>query len=80
VELRSKDVVPWIRRRVLVSKEGHPLKGKKGVILNVLPRQSTPSGLKIEVEINNYDPNAPYPRVVFDYDDLKDLEYVSISI
>jgi hypothetical protein len=61
----------------LVSKEGHALKGKRGVVVNVLPRQSTPSGLKIEVEITDYDPNVPYPRVVFDYDDLKDLEYVS---
>jgi hypothetical protein len=69
--------MPWIRRRVLVSKAGHPLKGKHGVVLNVLPRQNTPSGLRIEVEIIDYDPNIPFQKVVFDYDDLKDLKYVS---
>jgi hypothetical protein len=72
--------MPWIRRRVLVTKERHPLKGKRGVVLNVLPCQPTPSGLKIKVEIIDYNPNAPYPRVAFDYDDLKDIEYVLINV
>jgi hypothetical protein len=67
--------MPWIRRRVLISKEGHPLKGKHAVILSVLPRQATPSGLKIEVELTDYDPNAPYRKEFFDYDDLKDARY-----
>jgi len=76
-ELSRKDTMPWIRRRVLVSKDGHPFKGYAAEVINVLPRQPTPSGLRIEVQITSYNPSVPYPKVILDYDDLKDLKYVS---
>ncbi|KAM6503162.1 hypothetical protein JOM56_000105 [Amanita muscaria] len=74
-ELRRKDPMPWIKRWVVVSKDGHALRGRYGQVVNVLPHQSTRSGLKIEVEMSYYNPNALFQRHIFDYDHLKDFQY-----
>jgi hypothetical protein len=49
-----------------------PNSGPKGV----LPKQSSPSGLKIVVQFEIYDPNVLCPRETFEYDDLVEFEYV----
>jgi hypothetical protein len=79
-ELRRKDPMPWIKRWVVVSKDGHALRGRYGQVVNVLPHQSTRSGLKIEVEMSYYNPNAPFQRHIFDYDHLKDFQYVYLTV
>ncbi|KAM6493800.1 hypothetical protein JOM56_010161 [Amanita muscaria] len=74
-ELGRKDPMPWIKRWVVVSKDGHALRGRYGQVVNVLPHQSTRSGLKIEVEMSYYNPNALFHKHIFDYDHLKDFQY-----
>ena len=74
--LSQRDSIPWLGVNVLVIKRGHQRKGQPAVVLNVLPGQSTGSGLKVEVRYLNYDPSAPYHRATFDYDDLVEFEYV----
>ncbi|KIL56839.1 hypothetical protein M378DRAFT_16731 [Amanita muscaria Koide BX008] len=74
-KLRRKDPMPWIKRWVVVSKDGHALRGRYGQVVNVRPHQSTRSGLKIEVEMSYYNPNASFQRHIFDYDHLKDFQY-----
>ena len=39
-------------------------------------KQNMPSSLKIQVQFLNYDPNRPYPKETFEYDDLVEFEYV----
>ena len=74
--LNQQDSIPWLGVEVLVIKPGHQRKEHPAVVLNVLPGQSTGSGLKVEVRYLNYDPNAPYHRATFDYDDLVEFKYV----
>ena len=42
----------------------------------ILSKQNTPSGLKIQVQFLNYNPNRPYPKETFECDDLVEFEYV----
>jgi hypothetical protein len=74
-ELNERDR-PWIGVKVLVIKKGHQRKGQPAVVHDVLPSQSTASGLKVQVRFENYDPSAPYHKAIFDYDDLIEFEYV----
>ena len=74
-ELKSQDQMPWRGVKVLIIKQGHQHKSKAAVVRTVLPNQDTPSGLKVEVHSAHYDPNAPFSKAVFDYDDLIEFEY-----
>ncbi len=57
---------PWINTEILITHG--PLKGTPGIIIDVLCNQSTPSGLRVVVQITSFNPNAPFQRAVMDYD------------
>ena len=39
-------------------------------------KQNMPSSLKIQVQFLNYNPNRPFPKETFEYDDLVEFEYI----
>lgn len=72
---RSNDVpqydeVPWLGTNVTITKQGHPLRTRPGIIKDVLCRQATSSGLKVQVELTTLDAVAPFRRINLDYDDV----------
>jgi hypothetical protein len=92
-KLTQRDRIPWLGVKVLVSKKGHPRKGQPAIVCDVRPgqpttnitvsgvplKQSSPSGLKIQVQFLNYDPNVPFPKENLEYDDLVEFEYVFLK-
>ena len=59
---------------------GQPTSMVGGMLTAGIPlKQKTPSGLKIQVQFLNYNPNAPFPRETFEYDDLIEFEYVFLK-
>ena len=74
--LAGKDHIPWKGVKILITKQGEQRKGEPAVVDNVLCNQDTPSGLKINVQFMNYNPNMPFQKALFDYDDIIELKYV----
>ena len=74
--LAGKDHIPWKGIKVLITKQGEQRKGEPAVVDNVLCNQDTPSGLKINVQFMNYNPNMPFQKALFDYDDIVEFKYV----
>jgi hypothetical protein len=68
--LLKADKVPWLGTTVIVTKPGHQFKGHQGTVKSVLPGQATASGLKIEIQLDHYDPSNPFGRAFFDHDEL----------
>lgn len=66
----EKDHVPWKGVKVLIVKSGDQHKGETAVVDNVLCNQDTPSGLKILVQFQSYNPSTPFQKGLFDYDDI----------
>ena len=69
--------MPWISTHVIITKLGSPLKGYVGVVKDVLRGQDTASGLKIVIQLTNFDPSAPYKTLIFDYDDVVEQRSVN---
>ena len=78
-ELNVRDQMPWRGVKVLILKKGHQLRTKAAIVRSILRNQNTPSGLKVEVHALDYDPNIPFGKALFDYDDVVEFVYV-ISI
>ena len=68
------DKVPWLGTTVIVTKQGHPCKGYLGTVKNVLRGQDTPTGLKIELKLDHYNPSCPYGVLVIDHDDVVEIK------
>ena len=68
--LSKADRAPWIGTEVIISKLGSPWKGHTGVVKDVLRGQKTASGLKILIQLANYDPSSPYKTIAVDHDDV----------
>ena len=79
-ELKHWDHSPWVGVEVAVTKKGHPCRGQKVLVLNVLLKQNTASGLKVEVQFEVFDPSVTNARATFDYDDLLEFKYVFWSM
>jgi hypothetical protein len=77
--LSKGDSVPWIGTHVIVTKIGSPLKGYEGVVKDVLPGQLTASGLKVLIQLEHYDPSAPFKREVVNYEDVVERRSVNES-
>jgi hypothetical protein len=67
--------VPWINIEIIIA-ERHAQKGYKGIIIDVLCNQQTPSGLKLLIQLTALDPNSPFRRFILDYDDVVEARYV----
>jgi hypothetical protein len=74
-DMELRDHMPWRGTTVLITKQ-HQHKGKPMVVCTVLPKQDTPSGLRLEIKPVHYDPNAPFKKAIFDYDDVVEYAYV----
>ena len=70
VEPSQSNQIPWIGTTVILTKYRHPWKGYDAVVKNVLARQPTASGMKIEIGLSHIDFTSPFKTVVFDYDDI----------
>ena len=70
VEPSRSNRIPWIGTTVILTKYGHPWKGYDAVVKNVLARQPTASGMKIEIGLSHIDFASPFKTIVFDYDDI----------
>ena len=55
------------------------MKGYRGVVKNVLCKQSTKSGLHIAAQLAHLDPSCPYKEVILDYDDIVEAKYVDFG-
>ena len=76
-----RDHVPWKGVKVLVIKPGEQRKGEPAVVDDVLCNQSDmASRLKINIQFINYNPNMPFQKALFDYDDIVEFEYVQSTI
>jgi hypothetical protein len=51
-------------------KAGYAFKGYSGVVKNVLHRQDTASGLRIVMQLTDFDPASPFKTITVDYDDV----------
>jgi hypothetical protein len=59
------DRVPWLKTEVIISGP-HALKTYRGIVLDVLCNQTTPSGLRVHIQLLA---NGPSSRmIVLDYD------------
>jgi len=70
VEQFRANRVPWIGASVYLTKFGHPWKGYIAEVKNVLARQPTASGLKVEIKLSHLDFASPFKTMVVDYDDV----------
>jgi hypothetical protein len=61
--------VPWIGTEVVIGR-GHGSKGRPGVVKDVLCNQSTPSGLRLVIQITWLDSNAPFKQLTLDFDQV----------
>ena len=59
--------VPWIGTEVVIAR-GHGSKGYPGIVKDVLCNQSTPSGLRLVIQITSLDSNAPFTQLTLDFD------------
>jgi hypothetical protein len=59
--------VPWINLEIKIAYD-HALKGYSGIVVDVLYNQSTPSGLRVVIQITALVSNAPFRRITVDYD------------
>lgn len=67
--------VPWINVEIIITHG--VMKGRTGVIIDVLCNQRTPSGLRVVVHITLVDPAAPFRRITLDYDHVVEARYES---
>lgn len=74
--LEHRDRSPWVGVEVVVTNKKNPCRGRKALVLNVLPNHETASGLKVEVRFAAFDPSVTNARRTFDYDDLVEFKYV----
>lgn len=66
---------PWLGTNVIITGR-HALRTRPAIIKDVLCNQPTESGLKVVIEITSLDPNAPFPRLVLDYDSVLEARYL----
>ena len=78
-DIPQYDEVPWLETNITIAKQGHPLRTRPGIIKDVLCRQATSSGLKVQVELTTLDAVAPFRRIVLDYDDVVVTRYVVLK-
>jgi hypothetical protein len=78
--LSKADRLPWIGTDVIITKLGSPLKGRAGVVKDVLRCQDTASGLKITIQLTYLDPSSPFKTMVIDYDDVVEKRSVNESL
>jgi hypothetical protein len=64
------DRIPWIRTEIIIIAERNALKGYRGIVLDVLCNQKTPSGLQVQIQLTSLDPNSPFKTFIFDYDNV----------
>jgi hypothetical protein len=63
---------------VIIAKHRHPRKGHHAIVKDVLCNQEdVPSGLRVLVRFEKYDPNVPFPWDIFEYDEVVECKYVS---
>ena len=66
------DRVPWINKEIIVVKDGHVFRTLRGIIKDVLCNQSTPSGLRVVVQMNSI---MASPSITLDYDGVVEARY-----
>lgn len=59
--------VPWIGTNVMITR-GNMNKGSLGIVKDVLCHQSTPSGLRLVIQLTALDSTAPFRQLTVDYD------------
>jgi hypothetical protein len=70
VEPSRANRVPWIGTTVILTKFGHPWKGYDTIVKNVLARQPTASGLRVEIKLSHLTFASPFKTEIVDYDDI----------
>lgn len=65
---------PWVSTEVVIVKVGHARKGEPGVVTAVL---DDTTGIRLQVQLTRYDPNAPFTKITLDCDDVVEASYVS---
>ena len=70
VEPSQANRIPWLGTTVILTKHGHSWKGYDTVVKNILARQPTASGLKVEIQLLHIDFSSPFKTIVVDYDDI----------
>jgi hypothetical protein len=67
--------VPWINTAIIISGQ-HALKTYPGIVKDVIRGQSTPSGLRVAVQITTIGPHMSLGYLILDYDSVVEARYL----
>ena len=79
-DLSVVERVPWIKTEVIVCKIGHPMKGYRAIVKDVLPLQDTSSGLRISAQFTQLDPAHLFRTEILDYNDIVEVLCVTLFL
>ena len=69
---------PWLKTEVIIVSR-HPLRTRRGIITNVLCKQATDSGLRVEILLSCVDVFLPFRTIILDYDAVIEVKYVTMN-
>ncbi|PPR07948.1 hypothetical protein CVT24_002547 [Panaeolus cyanescens] len=68
-----KDYMPWRNARVIITKPKDPNKGKPGKVIDVVKQQdASRPGVRLVLELEDYNPNLPFSHITVDSEDVVD--------
>ncbi|PPR03266.1 hypothetical protein CVT24_012809 [Panaeolus cyanescens] len=68
-----KDYMPWRNARVIITKLKDPNKGKPGKVIDVVKHQdASRPGVRLVLELEDYNPNLPFSHITVDSEDVVD--------
>ncbi len=68
--------VPWLGSEVIIFHKGHPLHTQRGYVRDVICGQDNPSGLRIIMILDRYNPEQTNKEYTVDYEHIVETEYV----
>ena len=68
------------QKEVIVCKIGHPMKGYRAIVRDVLPLQDTSSGLRIIAQFTHFNSAHLFKTEGLDYDDVVEASYVTLFL
>jgi hypothetical protein len=68
---------PWINTEIIIS-ERHTLRTYQGIVKDVLHGQSTPSGLRVAVQMTINGLSMSHGCLILDYDSVVEARYLSL--
>lgn len=71
---QSKHV--WCGTDIIIAKPRSAWKGKTGKVTHVLHGHPTATGLKLAIQLTQYNPSTPFQTILMDYDDVYEMTFI----